>query len=379
MRETAEETFKNNGRNLGKEKPVGKKSAYRVVIDQITGIFLPIINLITAASIIKSIIILASTGILDKTGGVYQIFYAVSDGFFYFLPFYLAVTVAKQWKTDPYIALMIPVAMLYPDITAVLEQGQSMSFLGLTVPPTIYHSGVIPVILAVGLLCLVEKPCEKYLPEAIKGFMKPIICCLVVLPVTFLVFGPLGRWIGDFLTVIFFAIYNWNSVAAGAFMGFVMQPMVVVGGHWSVVPVSINNIATNGYDVIMPLVGGAVYGQAGAAMAVAFMYTNKEKRRMAIQASVTAILGVTEPALFGVNVPLLRPMISACLAGTIGGAMVGAVGTHCYSFAFPSFLTSVAYVGPGFVTFLVSMVLSFVLAFGFTFIQKKQIVKLLQE
>lgn len=354
-----------------------KKNGYQVVVDQITGIFLPIINIITAASILKSIVVLLATfGVISESGGLYQIFYAATDGFFYFLPFYLAYATARQWKTDPYIALLIPVAMLYPDITAVLENGGSLSLFGLTVPPTIYHSSVIPVVMAVGLLHFVEKPCETYIPESVRGFLKPMICCLVVLPVTFLVFGPMGTWIGDLLTKAFFAVYEWNPIAAGAFMGFVMQPMVVVGAHWSVVPVSISNILLHGYDVIMPLVGGAVYAQAGAALAVGLMYReNKEKQRMAYQASLTAALGVTEPALFGVNVPLLRPMLAACLSGAIGGAMVGFAGTHCTSFAFPSFLTSVAFVGPGFGIFLFSMAFSFVLGFLFTWVQKKAICK----
>lgn len=354
-----------------------KKSGYQVVVDQITGIFLPIINIITAASILKSIVVLLATfGVISENGGFYQIFYAATDGFFYFLPFYLAYAAAKQWKADPYIALLIPVAMLYPDITAVLENGGSLNLFGLNVPPTIYHSSVIPVVMAVGLLHFVEKPCDRYIPESIRGFLKPMVCCLVVLPVTFLVFGPMGTWIGDVLTKVFFAVYEWNPIAAGAFMGFVMQPMVVVGAHWSVVPVSISNILLHGYDVIMPLVGGAVYAQAGAALAVGLMYKeNKEKQRVAYQASLTAALGVTEPALFGVNVPLLRPMLAACLSGAIGGAMVGFAGTHCTSFAFPSFLTSVAFVGPGFGIFLFSMAFSFVLGFLFTWVQKKAICK----
>lgn len=354
-----------------------KKSGYQVVVDQITGIFLPIINIITAASILKSIVVLlAAFGVISENGGFYQIFYAATDGFFYFLPFYLAYAAAKQWKADPYIALLIPVAMLYPDITAVLENGGSLNLFGLNVPPTIYHSSVIPVVMAVGLLHFVEKPCDRYIPKSIRGFLKPMVCCLVVLPVTFLVFGPMGTWIGDVLTKVFFAVYEWNPIAAGAFMGFVMQPMVVVGAHWSVVPVSISNILLHGYDVIMPLVGGAVYAQAGAALAVGLMYKeNKEKQRVAYQASLTAALGVTEPALFGVNVPLLRPMLAACLSGAIGGAMVGFAGTHCTSFAFPSFLTSVAFVGPGFGIFLFSMAFSFVLGFLFTWVQKKAICK----
>ena len=345
-----------------------KKSIYKIVIDQITGIFLPIINIITGASILKSVIVLlAAFGVITTESAVYQLFYAVSDGFFYFLPFFLAITASKQWKTDPFISILIPITMLYPDVVAILETGKSMSFLGITVPATVYHSSVIPVIMAVGLLAFVEKPCDKYLPEAIKGFMKPIICCLVVLPFTFILFGPIGTWIGDGLCKIFFLLYDWNSVVAGIFMGFVIQPMVVVGAHWSIVPVSISNIANNGFDVIMPLVGGAVYGQAGAAFAVGVMTKgNKEARRTAFQASLAAALGVTEPALFGVNVARVKPMIAACIAGSVGGAIVGIAGTHCTSFAFPSFLTSVAFVGPGFAMFLISMAVGFPIAFILT-------------
>lgn len=364
------ETASTNGSQTEK-----KKSAYNIVIDQISGIFFPILSYLTAASILKSVIVLlANFGLISTTSGAYQIFYAMTDGFFYFLPFLLAITTAKQWNTDPFIALFVPIAMLYPQLNAIIEGGtETLTFFGITIPSTIYHSSVIPVIFAVGLLYFVEKPCEK-LPDSIKGFMKPIICCLIVLPVTFLIFGPIGSWIGGILTRIFFAIYDWNAVAAGGFMGFLMQPMVVVGAHWSVVPVSISNIANNGYDVIMPLVGAAVYGQSGAALAMGIIYkNNKERRTVAFQASLTAALGVTEPALFGVNVPAVRPMIAACLAGGLGGMIAGAAGTHCNAFAFPSFLTSVAYVGPGFVAFLLSMVLGFILGFLFTIVQKKKI------
>lgn len=358
-----------------------EKSIYKKVIEQITEIFLPIINYLTAASLLKSIMVLLVTvGILSTESGVYQIFYAVSDGFFYFLPFFLAITASRTWKTDLFISLLIPIAMLYPDITAVLENGKTFSFMGLTVPSTIYHSGVIPVLLAVGLLHFVEKPCDKYIHESVKGFLKPIICCIVVLPITFLLFGPMGTWIGDILTKIFFSIYDWNPIAAGAFMGFVIQPMVVVGAHWSIVPVSLNSIATNGYDIILPLLGGAVYGQAGAALAMGMLYKKgTEKRRIAFQAAFSAALGVTEPALFGVNVTMMRSMMAACVSGAIGGAFIGYAGTHCTSFAFPSFLTCVAYIGPGFMIFLGSMVISFILGFVFTILQKQSIQKLITE
>lgn len=351
-----------------KEMPV-KKKKYQIVIDQITGIFVPIINYLTAASILKSLIVLLeSFGVLDKTGGFYMIFYAMSDGFFYFLPVFLAITASKQWKTDMYISLFIPVAMLYPDILNVLENGNSLNFFGLTMQPSVYHSSVIPVILAVGLLHFVEKPCDKYIPEAVKGFLKPIVCCLIVLPITFLLFGPMGAWIGDFLTGLFYILYNFSPIVAGMFMGFVIQPMVVLGGHWSIVPVSITSIATNGYDVILPLLGAAVYGQAGACLAMGLRYKDKAQKNMAFQASLSAALGVTEPALFGVTVRTPKAMLSACIAGCIGGALAGFAGTHCTSFAFPSFITSVAYVGPGFALFLLSMAMAFPIGFALTYL-----------
>ena len=354
-----------------------KRSVYRIISEQITGLFLPIINYLTAASILKSVIVLlAGFGVLDRSGGVYMVFYAVSDGFFYFLPFFLAVTAAKQWNTDPFLALLIPVAMLYPDITAILENGNSLSFGALTIRPTVYHSGIFPVLLAVGLLHFIEIPCKKYIPEAVRGFLTPIVCCLVVLPATFLVFGPFGTAVGDFLTSVFSFIYDRNAVLAGAFMGFVIQPMVALGIHWSIVPVSIAAIADKGFDVILPLLGGAVYGQCGASLAVALMAVNKEKRRIGFQAAFSCAIGVTEPALYGVTVSNIRAMGAACVAGAVGGAIAGFSGTHCTSFAFPSFITSVAYVGPGFAGFLISMAVAFPIGFILTWVQKKKIAHL---
>ena len=361
-----------NGENIGK-KSFGKK-----IVENLSGIFLPVINLITAASIIKSVLILlVSFGVMTRENGIYRIFYAVSDGFFYFMPFFLAATASKQWKTDMFISMMIPVAMLYPDLVVILENGPAFPFLGINVPQAIYHSSVIPVLLAVGLLKFVEMPCDRFLPDVIKGFVKPIICMCIVLTFTFLLFGPLGTWIGSGLTKLFFILYDWNSVVAGAFMGLLIQPMVAIGAHWAIVPIALNNIATQGFDVIMPLLAGAVYGQAGASFAVAQKCKKSTEkgnidRQIAIQSGFTACLGVTEPALYSINLPRVWPMVWGCVAGAFGGALAGISGNHCISFAFPSILTCVAFVGPGFVLFMLSMLLSFVLGFVLTLVGYKE-------
>lgn len=361
-----------------KSKGYGKK-----IIAQITGIFMPIINTMTAASIIKGgAMILLSTGTVAADNGIYMLLMGCSDGFFYFLPFFLAYTASKQWNTDPFISMLIPVTMLFPDIVAVIENGGKMKLFGISVPNTVYHSSVLPVILAIALLIPIERLCDKFIHDAVRGFLKPIICCVIVLPLTFIVLGPIGTYIGDFLTMIFSYIYNFNPILAGAFMGFVIQPMVSVGAHWSIVPVCINNVQTLGYDMIMPLVGAAVYAQSAVALCIGLMYekteANKEKRRVAFQASFAAFLGVTEPALYGVNLAVGRGMLTACVSAAIGGAMVGAAGTHCNSFAFPSFLTCVVYYGNGFGVFLLSMVAGFVIATVLMLLQRKKIKEILK-
>lgn len=130
---------------------MNQNSKGKKILNAISGIFLPVINLITAASIIKSILILlAAAEIISKDGGTYRIFYAVSDGVFFFMPFMLAITSARQLKADPFIAMMIPFACLYPAVSDILENGNNFQFLCFTVPPAVYHSSVIPVVLAVG-------------------------------------------------------------------------------------------------------------------------------------------------------------------------------------------------------------------------------------
>lgn len=353
---------------------VRRGGAARRLFDSVARVFLPLVNTITAVGIIKSaLLVLSDAGALDRAGGVYRLFFAASDGFFYFLPFFLAITASREWKTDLFVSLLIPTAMLYPDIAGALENGGSLSFGPLTVSPAVYHSSVLPVLFSVGLLHFVEIPCNR-LPDAVRGFLKPIISCLIVIPLAFLVFGPLGTLIGNTLSRVFNSLYSINPVAAGGFLGLVWQAMVIVGAQWSIIPIAINNIAVNGYDIIMPLIAAGALAQGGAAAAVAFMYKRgSPRRRLAFQAGLTGLLGITEPSLFGFNVPLVRPFVTASLAGGLGGVMVGIAGTRCHTFVFPSLVTCLAFTGQGFWTFMFSQVVGYVLAFVATYAQKRAI------
>lgn len=345
------------------------KFPFSKLMDTISGIFIPIINILMAAAVLKGILmILVSTGVILETDGVYRILYALADGFFYYLPVFLAYTAAKKIGADPFTAILIALALLHPDITKAFENSTNLKFIGLSVKPVTYSSSVIPILLAVILLHYVEKPLDRYLPQVIKGFLKPLIAILIVTPTTFLVFGPIGTIIGDGLASAYELLYNFSPVVAGICLGFVWQPMVVVGLQWGIVPVIINNISVYGADTLLPMLGPAVFAQAGVAAAVSIMTKNKKLKSIGISASITAILGTTEPVLFGISIPYKTPMLAACISGAIGGGIVGYFKSKAVSFAFPSLLTMVVYMGEGFAAFLVSCILCFFIAFGLMFV-----------
>lgn len=351
------------------EKRSGGQNLFDRVMDIISGIFIPIVNVIMAAGLLKGILmLLVNANLLQQTDGAYQMLYAISDGFFHFLPVFLAFTASKKLKADTFTSVMLAAALVYPDITALFKNGTQMDLFGIPIREVTYPSSVIPIIMAVGLQHYVERPLEKYLPNAIKGFLKPMITLTVVTPITFLVFGPLGSMIGEALAGVYALLYNLSPIAAGVIFGLIWQPMVVFGLQWGLVPVIIDNISTLGMDSILPLLGPAVMGQAGAALAVSILTKDKELKSISMSGSVTAILGITEPVLYGVTVPLKRPMIAACIAGAIGGGIVGTSSASAVSFAFPSMVTLVVYFGEGFWTFLIAMVIGFILGFVLTLI-----------
>lgn len=349
-----------------KDKKSNKHMMNRL-IDTISGIFEPIINVLMGAALLKGFLfLLVNLGWLQDSSGAYKLLYAVSDGFFYFLPVFLAYTCSKKMKTDAFTAVALAVALLYPDITKVFEAGQGLDFFGIPVRPVTYQSGVIPIILAVILLRYVEMALNKILPEVIQGFMKPLLSLAIVAPITFIVFGPLGTIIGEGLAATYGILYGFSPVLAGVIFGLIWQPMVVFGFQWGMVPIIISNIQINGMDTILPMLGPAVFGQAGAAMAVSLITKHKGMKTTSFSGSITAILGVTEPVLYGVTMPLKRPMIAACIAGAVGGGIVGSSSARAISFAFPSVVSMVVFFGEGFWTFAISCVIGFVIGFVLT-------------
>lgn len=347
------------------------KDIINIVIDGISGIFLPIVNLLSAAGIMKGIlIILTTTRVLSTTSGTYMILDAMASSLFTFLPVLLAYTSAKKFGADPFTSVVIAGILLYPNLVAVQASGKTIDFLGIPILGVKYASSVIPIIMAVGMLVYLERWLNRVLPEVVRGFLTPFLCIILVGFATLFAFGPQGKVIGDGLAAGYEWVYALSPIFAGLLLGASVQPMVIFGFHWSLILIAMNNIAISGHDTVLAMMGPAVFAQAGATLAVMIKSHDPAFKSTCISAAVSAMFGITEPAMFGVNLPRKKPLVAVCLGGGIGGVMAGISGAQATAFAFPSLVALPIFFGKGFVMYLASCLSGLVVAFLLTLVLK---------
>lgn len=342
-------------------------------IDLISGIFTPILGPMAAAGMIKGLTAMcASFGWLAKTSGTYEVLYAIGDGFFYFLPLILAITSAKKFKVDRFTAITIGAAMCYP---AMVAMNSSKKVLFDLFNGTFLHSQVhatflgIPIILAVWFASVVERWCKKWIPTVVKTFLVPFVTLLIVVPLTFLIIGPLATWIGNALAAITSAVYNFSPVLAGILLGSFWQVFVIFGVHWGFVAVMMSNIAALGYDPILGLSLGASFAQIGVVLAILLQTKDQKLKGIALPAFLSGIFGVTEPAIYGVTLPRKKPFVLSCIAAGIGGGLIGFFGTKMYMMGGMGVFVIPAAIGPktgvdmSVYGLMIAMAVSFVLGF----------------
>ncbi|MEN4660119.1 PTS beta-glucoside transporter subunit IIABC [Pantoea agglomerans] len=328
-------------------------SVFNHLIDIVSGIFTPFIGILAASGILKGLLALAVVcGWLSVESGTYKIWFAASDALFFFFPLVLGYTAGKKFGGNPFITMVIGGALTHPTMIAAFNASQQSgemtdAFLGIPVTWFNYSASVIPIILAAWISCWLEKQSSRRLPASMKNFFAPLICLSVTVPLTFLVIGPLATGLSQILANGYQWIYALAPWLAGAALGALWQVCVIFGLHWGLVPLMINNLAVLGHDSMLPMLLPAVMGQVGAALGV-FLRSRDARQKMLAGSSVTAgIFGITEPAVYGVNLPLRRPFIFGCVAGAIGGAIVGFSSTHVYSFGFANIFTIAQMIPPG--------------------------------
>lgn len=346
-------------------------------VDLISGVFTPFLGALAGTGVLKGLLtILVLTGVLTDTSGTYLVLYAAADGLMQFLPFAIAVTAAKKFKTDPFIAISIAAALLYPSITQMAGQQEALDFLGFPVmmTPTGYMQTVIPIILFVWLQKYVELFMKKIIPDFLKIILVPMLTILVMVPITFLVLGPIGTIIGDGLGTGYAAVFNFSPIVAGLVMGGLWQVFVMFGMHWGLIPIALNNLTLYNFDTLTPMLLPAVLAQAGAALAVAILTKSEKRKALAYSGTLTAIFGITEPTVYGVTLPLKRPFIAACVGGAVGGAIIGGAGVKLFTgglvsiLSLPGLVSTIDGVESNVMAGVIGSVVALIIAFVLTFI-----------
>ncbi len=339
--------------------------------DAISGIFTPIIPMLTAAGMLKALLVLLKfAGILTEKAPSYQFLSFVSDSGFYFLPIFVAVSTAMKLKTNVFLAGMVGAALIHPNFVALVTKGASISLFGLKIPNVTYQSSVIPSILAIWFMSYVEKFADRISPKVIKFLMKPLVTLIIVIPFTFFLFGPLGSFIGNILAGFFEFLNQHIPWLVSTLMGALFPLLVMTGMHWSFTPIIVQSYATYNYEAIMGP-GSFVSNicQGAAALAVALKSKELKMKEIASSAGVTALLGVTEPALFGVTLKVKNVLYCVMAGGAVGGLYSGLNGVVRYTAGTPGLASFAVFIGKNplnIVNAFISVGIGFVVTFALT-------------
>ncbi|MBA4496032.1 PTS glucose transporter subunit IIA [Paenactinomyces guangxiensis] len=256
----------------------------------------------------------------------------------------------------------------------MFESPIHITFLGIPVILMSYASSVIPIILAAYFGAKAEHGFKKIIPDVVKTFLVPFFTLLVVVPITFFVIGPIATWTGQLLGQVTLWIYHLIPPVAGAFLGGFWQIFVIFGLHWGLIPIAINNLTVHGSDPLLSMVFAASFAQIGAVLAVWIKTKQQKLKTLSVPAFISGIFGVTEPAIYGITLPLKRPFIISCIAAAIGGAISGLWGTQTYMvgglgiFGIPSFISPKEGITFGLWGAVIAIIVAFVLGFVLTYL-----------
>lgn len=352
-----------------------KIGVFNRIIDIISSIFAPFLYTLAACGILQGILgIFVALNMIDTTGGTYQILNFISWTAFTFLPVLISITASKKFNVNTFVAVVIACALVCPDYINMVSAGEPVYFLGMRIQLLSYTSSVIPIILAIWIASYVQKFFDKYLPIVVRNLFSPMFTITIMVPLTLLAFGPVGNTIGGAIGDVYNYLYNLSPIIAGLIVGGLWEVLVIFGVHWGITPVTVGNYASLGYDTFTGLQASAVFSQAGAALGVFFKTKDRDMKGVSLSAAITGLFGITEPAIYGVNLRLKKPMICGCIAGAVGGAVGGAFHAVSWGYNMPGIATIPAYFKAGhtsqFIGFLISITVSFVLGILLTCLAK---------
>ncbi len=364
------EIQKELGDSVRKQRPAeNQEGIISRLVSVISTTFTPMIPAITGAGMVKAILaVLTLTGVLSDSSQTYIILNTIADAAFYFMPVLLAYGAAIKFEVSPILAITVAGILLHPNISQLFSSGDPVSFLGIPVLAADYAGSVLPIIFTVWIMSYVEPFADRISPSFIKFFTKPMLIFLIMGPLALVVIGPLGTLLNDLVAMG----AEWINGKAAWLIPFLMgglQPfLVVTGTAWAMTPIATMQLSSTGSEMINgPGMLASNIAQSGATLAVAFKTKNKQLKQLAVSTGITALMGITEPSLYGVTLKLKRPLVASMIGGAIAGLYAGLSGLVRYAFVSPGLAALPAFIGENPMN-IVHAIITCLIAFFGTFI-----------
>lgn len=336
-------------------------------------VFSPYIPIFATAGIVGGIIaLLAKMGVVSPNGITYQAFYAISYSLIYFFPILLAFTAAKHFKCNQYVAAVLGASLMYPDLSKMLVTGKAVYMFHIKFTAFSFASSFIPILLAVFCMSYFEKWLKKVLPQVVQFILVPLLCLGIFVPITIMVFGPIGGLLANGITVAYNALFHFRVLADVVFGAFFII-VILLGLHWAVTPIMLSILAQQGYEYGLAAGGMGNYALFGVCLAVLIFSKNKEQKATAGSAAFVNILsGITEPGLYGIVLKNKKYLLSLIVGGAAGGLILGIFNVAATKFAFSGILAFGAWLStPHLVWYCVAIAVSIAVGFVMTVILDK--------
>lgn len=357
------------GKPAGEEK---KKDVITWFMDMVSGVFGPIVPAIAGAGMIKGLIGgLVALGLIFNATDTYKVIDMLASGVFNFLPFFIAASAAKKFKTNQYIAIAMASIIMYPTMVNAAAAGEVSRFLfaGVIPVPVFNYSGsVIPIIFSVFALSYIHKWVDRIVPEAARTVVTPTLSIFISGFFTLVVIGPIGIYLGKALAWVLDLVFGISPILAGFIMGLIRPASILVGMHHAMTPIALENFATKGWDMLMPMMFIANLSIVGAACGCYFKETTQKDRSIVLSAVLSGILGITEPALFGVLTKYKKGFLAATIASCVGCMFIGAFGVRLYGYITSSVFSIPAYIGPYFIWAALGWIMTVAISFALSYL-----------
>ncbi|MEW5559047.1 PTS transporter subunit EIIC [Enterobacter asburiae] len=354
----------------------GRKSLVSMFMDTVSGVFGPIVPAIAGAGMIKGLLAgLIALKVVSPKSDTVMIIDLIASGVFWFLPFFLAVSAAKIFKTNEYLAAAVAACLMYPTLidaakALAAHQPDAASVLWLmnAIPVSVfnYASSVIPVIFSVLALKYIHKWVDSIMPDVLKTVFTPTLTLFIGALAALVVIGPIGIWLGKGLALFIEGLFGISASFAGLVVGAIRPIAILTGMHHAMTPIALQNFSDRGYDMLMPMMFMANMAIAGATFAIWRLSKDRQDRTVTLSAAVSALLGITEPALFGVLTRYKKAFIAATIASSLASAFIAFFGVRLYGYILSSIFSLPAYIGPYFMFALSGVAIALVLSFVLT-------------